>query len=381
MTESLTESEYSVFDASTTPFGPSALTLPPIEQKIPNTSIYQQAKLLPAKLYFKTDFLKDDDEADLTQTPLTTPAKPRDSSTFFPDDTINFVPNNQIISRRNSQQNHRGGPINSPNLNHQNSHQNSFQNGHQNGHQNEFSNGFQPNNRYHPNLNGFHQNNGFHPNPKFRNPNLNGSFYESANFDENANFHGNNNFNPQHTALPQSAQNTPLNNGRSFSFPEDTMNGPAIGPASGPANGHGTNLGSANMNSPNMVGSSNNGPTGRIQTPIQSPNKYHSHSNAHNNGYDFRNYQPYKAIRQFCNEIFIGNLPKNLTRDEIYKQLRNYDLGGGLHLYIKQFKQPRCTARRDAKGCLVLNVGYAFIVTKTQEMSEKLIGLKYKRVG
>jgi len=57
--------------------------------------------------------------------------------------------------------------------------------------------------------------------------------------------------------------------------------------------------------------------------------------------------------------------------------LRNYDLGNGLHLYIKQFKQPRCTARRDAKGVLILNVGYAFIVTKTSEMAEALIGLKY----
>jgi len=101
-------------------------------------------------------------------------------------------------------------------------------------------------------------------------------------------------------------------------------------------------------------------PPQSIVSPLNSPLPTPTAATTKNINLDLR------AVKRFCNEIFIGNLPKNLTRDEIYKQLRNYDLGNGLHLYIKQFKQPRCTARRDAKGVLILNVGYAFIVTKTR---------------
>jgi hypothetical protein len=77
------------------------------------------------------------------------------------------------------------------------------------------------------------------------------------------------------------------------------------------------------------------------------------------------------------NEFFVGNLNKQKTRDDIFQDLTKIQIESlGEPLYISKFNMPKFNARKDQNGNLLLNLGYAFVTTKTHEMARWMIEQK-----
>jgi hypothetical protein len=77
------------------------------------------------------------------------------------------------------------------------------------------------------------------------------------------------------------------------------------------------------------------------------------------------------------NEFFVGNLNKQKTRDDIFQDLTKIQIESlGEPLYISKFNMPKFNARKDQNGNLLLNLGYAFVTTKTPEMARWMIEQK-----
>ena len=76
-------------------------------------------------------------------------------------------------------------------------------------------------------------------------------------------------------------------------------------------------------------------------------------------------------------EIFVGNLNKTKTRDEVYHSLCNIDImATKSKLYIAKFDMPKLNARRDKECNLILNKGFAFITTPEETMATELVKRK-----
>merc|ERR1712179_166162 len=72
---------------------------------------------------------------------------------------------------------------------------------------------------------------------------------------------------------------------------------------------------------------------------------------------------------------FIGGLNKQVDRNTIFNELRNRLLPSGHYLYIEKFDLPKMKSYFDVYGRLIVNKGYAFITTKTDQGYQELLNI------
>jgi hypothetical protein len=75
--------------------------------------------------------------------------------------------------------------------------------------------------------------------------------------------------------------------------------------------------------------------------------------------------------------FFLGNIDKEMTREEVYEHLRN-----NCNIYITKFDMPKVnTGEKDANGRIVNCAGYAFVHTKTFQQAQEMMKRRTIKIG
>lgn len=98
-------------------------------------------------------------------------------------------------------------------------------------------------------------------------------------------------------------------------------------------------------------------------------NNHHYHQTSKNS----RNSQKSNFVEDLEAAFFLGKLNKHHDREQVYNQLKR--LTKPLNFYIRKFDMPNGT--KDKRG----NKGFAFVHCNTKEQAQRIISMKYIRLG
>lgn len=99
------------------------------------------------------------------------------------------------------------------------------------------------------------------------------------------------------------------------------------------------------------------------------------HHNHHHSSYN-RNSRKTDFVEDLEAAFFLGKLNKHHDREQVYSQLKR--LTKSLDFYICKFDMPNGKDKYGNKGG---NKGFAFVHTKTREQAQRIISMKFIRLG
>lgn len=84
-----------------------------------------------------------------------------------------------------------------------------------------------------------------------------------------------------------------------------------------------------------------------------------------------------RSSKSKSGSFFLGNIDKEMTREEVYEHLRN-----NCNIYITKFDMPKVnTGEKDANGRIVNCAGYAFVHTKTVQQAQEMMKRRTIKIG